>query len=64
MEVRPDRPLRWPAYVARDTAHALQISGAVEGCGPRADLTYLPPSWGSTATRRSKVLAGRGAADA
>jgi len=63
-EARPDRPLRWPAYVARDTAHALQVIGAVEGCGPPADLTYLPPSWGSTVARPHLVLAGRGVRDA
>ncbi len=63
-EVRPDRPLRWPAYVARDTAHALAIIGAVEGCGPPADLGYLPAAWRDGAARRTPTLVRRGATDA
>lgn len=41
----PTSPSRTPAYVARDTAHALRIIAAAEGLGPETELTYLPPSW-------------------
>jgi D-glycero-D-manno-heptose 1,7-bisphosphate phosphatase len=44
-EQRPAHPLRWPAYVARDSAHALRIVRAVEGCGPPVELTYVPSAW-------------------
>ncbi len=44
-EQPPRSPLRRPAYVARDTAHALRIVAAREGLGPAADLGYRPAAW-------------------
>jgi D-glycero-D-manno-heptose 1,7-bisphosphate phosphatase len=41
----PSAAPRTPAYVARDTVHALRIVAAVEGLGPETGLSYLPPSW-------------------
>lgn len=55
-ECVPTAPPRTPAYIARDTAHALRIIAAVEGLGPEAELSYRPPSW-----RDDRVApAGRG----
>jgi D-glycero-D-manno-heptose 1,7-bisphosphate phosphatase len=51
----PTRPVRRPAYVARDTAHALAIVAAAERLGPQTDLSYLPPSWRRPATGGSYV---------
>jgi D-glycero-D-manno-heptose 1,7-bisphosphate phosphatase len=44
-ETLPDRSLRAPDYVARDTAHALAIVAGVEGLGPEPELTYRPACW-------------------
>jgi D-glycero-D-manno-heptose 1,7-bisphosphate phosphatase len=46
-EEMPSAALRTPAYVARDTVHALRIIAAAEGLGTETELTYLPPSWQS-----------------
>lgn len=53
-ESLPTSDLRRPAYVARDTRHALRIVRAVEGLGASADLRYHPPSWAGA----SDALAG------
>jgi D-glycero-D-manno-heptose 1,7-bisphosphate phosphatase len=53
-ESLPTHQLRTPAFVARNTLHALQIIQAVEGClpydlrTPTPDLSYRPASWGVT----------------
>ncbi|HYN89196.1 MAG TPA: HAD family hydrolase [Ardenticatenaceae bacterium] len=46
-ESLPTSPGRRPAFVARDTLHALQIVAAVEGVslGEAPALDYLPASW-------------------
>lgn len=44
-EATPQRALRWPDYVARDTAHALAIISGMEGLGPLPELTYRPARW-------------------
>lgn len=47
-ESAPATRLRTPAYVARDTAHALGIIAALEGCavpGTAPDLRYRPAAW-------------------
>lgn len=44
-ESLPREPLRTPAFVARDTAHALRLIAAVEGLGPAEDLAYRPTRW-------------------
>lgn len=50
-ESLPAHLLRTPAFVARNTLHALQIIQAVEGClpydaqMPTPDLAYHPASW-------------------
>lgn len=44
-ESPPDRAMRQPSYVARDTAHALAIVRAVEGLSPEVDFSYQPPAW-------------------
>lgn len=44
-ESLPETPLRTPAFVARDTAHALRLIAAVEGLGPAAELDYRPANW-------------------
>jgi len=41
----PERPIRRPDFVARDTLHALQIISACERLGPLTDLAYRPPNW-------------------
>ena len=46
-ESLPDRPLRMPTFVARDTAHALDIIAAAEYLLPSADLDYRPARWTS-----------------
>ena len=51
-ESLPAHPLRTPAFIARNTLHALQLIEAVEGCmpydlqTPTPDLAYHPASWG------------------
>lgn len=50
-ESLPDRPVRSPHFVARDTRHALTIVESVEHPGRAADLAYRPPSWRAGATR-------------
>jgi D-glycero-D-manno-heptose 1,7-bisphosphate phosphatase len=53
-EPPPERSVRRPAFVARDTPHALRIITALEGLSswsrpahpaPAPDLTYRPPQW-------------------
>jgi len=44
-EQLPERSIRCPDFVARDTLHALQIISACERLGPLADLAYHPQSW-------------------
>ena len=57
-ESLPDRPLRTPTYVARDTAHALDIIAAAEYLAPAPDLDYRPARWGSPATVPTLVRSG------
>ena len=59
-ESLPTRSLRTPAFVARNTLHALQIIEAVEGCLPYGvqttpDLTYRPNSWSNTHVNRYRT---------
>jgi D-glycero-D-manno-heptose 1,7-bisphosphate phosphatase len=56
-ESLPDRPIRPPDFVARDTRHALRIIRAIEQLGPPADTTYRPPGWLSAP--QSLVSSGR-----
>lgn len=44
-EAPPEHPLRTPAFVARDTRHALAMICAEEGLSPRPQMDYLPASW-------------------
>jgi D-glycero-D-manno-heptose 1,7-bisphosphate phosphatase len=44
-EHMPERCIRRPDFVARDTLHALQIVSACEQLGPLTDLVYHPPGW-------------------
>jgi len=44
-EAPPALPLRRPAFVARDTPHALALIAAAERIGPPADERYLPKRW-------------------
>jgi D-glycero-D-manno-heptose 1,7-bisphosphate phosphatase len=44
-ELPPTIPIRTPAFVARDTLHALAIIAAQEGLGPSADTGYRPDRW-------------------
>jgi D-glycero-D-manno-heptose 1,7-bisphosphate phosphatase len=41
----PEQLLRQPAYVARDSVHALRIIQAVEGIVTGIDLNYRPAQW-------------------
>ena len=51
-ESPPLTALRWPTYVACDTAHALAIVAAVESLGAEVDLAYRPQSWTPTVEQR------------
>lgn len=44
-ESPPRSAIRRPAFVARDSVHALRIVRAVEGLGPEVDCDYRPPGW-------------------
>ena len=48
-EPQPDRPLRTPHFVARDTRHALRIIKAVECLSHTTDLAYRPLTWSRAA---------------
>jgi D-glycero-D-manno-heptose 1,7-bisphosphate phosphatase len=57
-EAPPVSPRRRPDFVARDTAHALDIILSVEGVGPATSLDYRPSSWlsaGNVASLHSEV---------
>lgn len=41
----PDRPARCPAFIGRDSVHALKIIQSVEGIGPPVELCYRPLTW-------------------
>jgi D-glycero-D-manno-heptose 1,7-bisphosphate phosphatase len=58
-ETTPTTRARQPAYVARDTAHALSIVAAIERLGRPADLAYLPPSWRASQAQPQTAAAGR-----
>lgn len=47
-ESLPASHIRQPEFVARDTAHALDIILAEEGIGSAASLTYRPDTWNTT----------------
>ncbi len=44
-EQLPERLIRRPDFIARDTLHALQIISACEQLGPVTDLAYHPQGW-------------------
>ena len=44
-ESLPRSALRWPTFVARDTPHALEIIGGIEGLRPLPEVNYRPASW-------------------
>ena len=44
----PERQIRCPSYVARDTRHALNIIAACEQVGPKVEMDYCPPTWYET----------------
>jgi D-glycero-D-manno-heptose 1,7-bisphosphate phosphatase len=44
-EPPPQRPLREPDFVARDTRHALEIIAGAEGLAARPDVSYRPAGW-------------------
>lgn len=44
-EAPPRLPLRTPAFVARDTLHALDLIAAAEQIGPPAEQGYRPARW-------------------
>jgi D-glycero-D-manno-heptose 1,7-bisphosphate phosphatase len=44
-EPPPQVAIRHPAFVARDTVHALRLIRAVEGGGPGVEFSYRPPGW-------------------
>lgn len=44
-EARPAHPLRRPAYVARDTRHALDVVAQYEGLASGVELDYAPARW-------------------
>ena len=59
-ESLPARPIRTPAFVARNTLHALHIIEAIEGCLPYGvqttpDLTYHPLSWSNAHVNRYRA---------
>jgi D-glycero-D-manno-heptose 1,7-bisphosphate phosphatase len=56
----PSIPERTPSYVARDTAHALEIVCAAEGLASATDLGYRPASWGRDEANVSEEQHGRG----
>jgi len=45
----PERRIRCPDFVARNTLHALRIISGYEHIGPEAELTYRPPTWQAVA---------------
>ncbi|HLH24159.1 MAG TPA: HAD family hydrolase [Chloroflexota bacterium] len=58
-ESPPPSPVRTPAYIARDTRHALQIVRAVVAHGDAAvDLRYRPPRWDGVAPRFALAASG------
>lgn len=59
-ESRPSSAVRTPAYVARDSRHALRIVRAVAYGDAAADLGYRPARWDAAAP--GAVLAASGAA--
>lgn len=46
-ESPPQEPLRAPAFIARDSLHALRIIQFLDAGGPPVDLAYLPAAWAS-----------------
>lgn len=52
-ESRPEQPMRHPAYVARDTVHALRIIQDAEANEDIVEKDYLPPSWQEAAMAAS-----------
>ena len=44
-EAQPETAVRRPDFVARDTAHALEIIACVERLGPTVELAYRPSGW-------------------
>lgn len=58
-EAAPTHPLRQPDFVARDTAHALEIILAQDRGGEPVDLSYRPLSWRRPVTIGEMSHAGR-----
>lgn len=48
-EPLPDRAVRTPQFVARNTRHALRIIKAVDCLSQPTDFTYRPPTWRAAA---------------
>ena len=57
-EPPPEDALRRPAFVARDTRHALRLIRFLEGLGPAVALDYRPARW-----RREPAVAALGGCD-
>jgi D-glycero-D-manno-heptose 1,7-bisphosphate phosphatase len=57
-EAPPANQLRRPTFVARDTAHALDIVAAEHGVGAPVCLTHLPAGWRSSPANVALVQVG------
>ncbi len=62
-EPPPPSPVRSPAYIARDTRHALRIVRAVAHGDAAAELGYRPARWGAAAPETALAGAGTGGGD-
>jgi D-glycero-D-manno-heptose 1,7-bisphosphate phosphatase len=59
-ESTPTEPARTPTFVARSTAHALDIVRFEAGLGPPVDLRYRPPDWLEPSTSPELAVAAGG----
>lgn len=57
-ESAPDGIERTPDYIARTSAGALRVILGLEGLGPPADTSYVPPSWTLSNPRQELLLVG------
>jgi D-glycero-D-manno-heptose 1,7-bisphosphate phosphatase len=53
-EAWPANSLRWPAFVALDTVHALEMVGVVTALEPTLDLVYRSQTWKSGTEQSAK----------
>lgn len=53
-EALPTSEQRWPDYVARDTAHALEIIAGAEGLAAQPEVGYRPERWSDMAASTSE----------